>query len=253
MDNLDFLDAQPGEPEGAPVEAEQQPQAEQAEGPVRGPDGKFVSREAAQPEPVAEQPLDPEQPASEPSVQTPPPGYVPVSVVQELRAEMRALKQAPPQAPPDPYEDPEGAQAYRDQQLNDRLLTHTLNTSERFARKEHGVEKVEQAKAWALAKFQTDPLYQQRVLNDPDPYELVIQEFKRDQVFSQLQGSDLDAFLAWKAGGSQAQQPPAAIVQPPPQSSPPPRSMAAAPNAGGAKPGAQPVGPNVAFDNAFKD
>jgi hypothetical protein len=244
MEDLDFLDGQQPEQVDAPV-SEPVP-----EGPARGPDGKFVSPQAPEPGPEPEP-----QPAAspEPQAYTPPPGYVPVNVVQELRQEIRALKQAPPPPIPDQYEDPEGYQAHREQQINERLLHHTLNTSERFARKEHGGELVDKARDWALQKFQSDPLYYQRVLADPDPYELVVQEFKRDQVFQKLQGSDLDAFLAWKAGQAAPQAAQPAAPAAPPQQPTPPRSMASAPSAGSAKPGEQPVGPGVAFDSVFRN
>lgn len=251
MDNLDFLDAPAGAPEPMPVEAEA-PAVEQAEGPARGPDGKFASREA-QPEPVIEpEPLLEAPVAQEP--QAPQPAMVPLSALQELRREIRQLKQAPPQQAPDRYEDPEGYEAHREQQVEQRLLNQTLNFSERFARKEHGAETVDKARDWALEKFQSDPLYYQRVMSDADPYEAVVQDWKREQVLSSMKDGDLDAFLAWKTGAAgQAPAAPAPIVAPPRNPSPPPRSLAAAPNAGGAKPGAQPVGPGVAFDTTFKD
>ncbi len=252
MDNLDFLDAPEGVPASTPVEAEA-PAIEQAEGPARGPDGKFASREA-QPEPAVEQQPEPEvQAAPEPQAQQP--VMVPLSVVQELRQEIRQLKQAPPQAAPDRYEDPEGYEAHREQQFEQRLLNERLNNSERFAKREHGVDTVATARTWALEKFQSDPLYYQRVMSDADPYEAVVQDWKREQVLSSMKDGDLDAFLAWKSGaaGPQGQAPPAPTVAPPRNPSPPPRSLAAAPNAGGLKPGAQPVGPGAAFDAVFKD
>jgi hypothetical protein len=241
MEDLDFLDGQLPEPTDAPV-------SEQPEGPARGPDGKFTSTQ--------QEPLDPppeqQPPAAEERPQSgPPPGYVPVNVVAELRQEIRALRQAPPPPPPDPYIDPEAYQDHRDQQINDRLLNHTLNTSERFARKEYGPGVVDTARDWALGKFQSDPLFYQRVMGDPDPYELVVQEHKREQVFQRIQGSDLDAFLAWKSGSAPQAQPIAAPAAPPQQSMPP-RSLASAQSAGSSRPGEQPVGPGVAFDALFK-
>lgn len=255
MDNLDFLDAPQGAPEPTPALEAEAPPVEQAEGPARGPDGKFIAREADAPEAVIEP--APEAPAApiEPQAPQVPPGYVPVSVVQELRAEMRQLRQAPPQAPPDPYEDPAGYAVHQNEVIEQRLLNERLNFSERFARREYGAEVVDKAREWALGQFQNDPHYYNRVMSDADPYEAVVRDWKRDQVLSSMKDGDLDAFLAWKSGAAagQAQPAPAARVAPFPSPSPPPRSMAADPNAGGAKPGAQPVGPGVAFDNVFKD
>lgn len=255
MDNLDFLDAPEGVPEPtSAVEPEAALAPEPTEGPVRGPDGRFAPRaadDAAAAPPAA---LEPPQ-APEPAQPQIPPGYVPISVVQELRGEIRQLRQAPPQAPPDRYEDPEGYEAHREQQVEQRLLNQTLNVSERFARKEYGAAAVDQARDWALGRFQNDPHYYQRVMSDADPYEVVVQDWKREQVLSSMKDGDLDAFLAWKNGqpAPGQPQPPAARVAAIPPPSPPPRSLAAAPNAGGAKPGALPVGPSVAFDSVFKD
>ena len=144
MDNLDFLDGPEGPKDEvravetvveAPAEtpaAEAEPVAEAPKGPERGPDGKFVAKEKA--EPAAAEPVEQPKPAV-------PEGYVPVKALQELREELKALKQAPPAAPqppapvPDVFEDPEGYAAYQQH----ALLNHSLNVSERFAVKEYGL------------------------------------------------------------------------------------------------------------------
>lgn len=252
MDELDFLDSPEGEPIATPaIEPEAQaPEAQPTDaGPPRDERGRFAPVQGL--ETAAEPPAGPAP--QEPPAPAVPPGYVPVSALQELRQEIRQLKQAPrpPEQVPDRYDDPEGYEAYREQQVEQRLLNQTLNVSERFARKEHGAETVDKARDWALAKFQSDPLYYQRVMSDADPYEAVVQDWKREQVLSSMKDGDLDAFLAWKAGQAPPQVPQAAPPGAPPVPTPP-RSLASAPSAGGAKPGEEPVGPGAAFDALFK-
>jgi hypothetical protein len=177
---------------------------------------------------------------------------VPVGVVQELRKEIRALKNPlpAPQPAPDFDADPVAAMSYQTQVFEQRLLNERLNSSERWARREHGAESVDKAKEWALERMQSDPLYFQQVMSSPDPYEAVIQEWKRHQVFSTMKDGDLDAFLAWKSGAAAPQAAALAPATPVavPAPSTPPRSLASAPAAGAAKPGDTPVGPGVAFD-----
>jgi hypothetical protein len=215
---LDLDDVLGGDAEPADLSA--QPEADEPEameGPVRGPDGRFVSTAAPQePPPVLDVAPEPEPPAPPaPAVNDVPPGFVPERVVAELRRELRQLKQGPPPPTPNRYEDPEGYEAYREQQFAARQLDLTLNVSERFARKEHGNETVDQARDWALAKFEREPLYQQQVLAQADPYETVVQDWKREQVLSNLKDGDLDEFRAWKAQrAAQQQQPPSAPAAP---------------------------------------
>jgi len=82
----------------------------------------------------------------------------------------------------DPKEDPEGfaEDILGTIQLN--TVNVTLNTSERFARKEHGNEVVDKVRDWALAKFETDPSFATKVLTDPDPYEVAIKAYNDEQL-----------------------------------------------------------------------
>jgi hypothetical protein len=254
MDNLEFL-----EPEAVPeVQPEAQPEAA-AEGQPRGPDGKFLPKEAEPAPEAAPEPVQAQQP--EPAPEPREPAHVPVSALQEERQKRQALEQrlaaleqrqqAPPPEPPDRYQDPEAWEAWRDEQIETRLFNERLNTSERFARKEYGSETVEKVQQWAIERGQQDPLFGMKLRQHPDPYEFAVQEWKRDQVFASLKDpSELDQFLAWKAQQANPQPQPSAPA-PIPQPSPPPRSLASAPSAGTAKPGEQPVGPGVAFDSVF--
>ena len=255
MDNLEFLDGQPASEESRP----------------RDEHGRFAKVEAAEPpvQPEAEQPApQPEPPepttAPAPPVETPAPGHVPLSAVlderekrqaaerarQELEQRLRALEAQRQQPVPDRDHDPDAWDQWREAQIEQRLLNTNLNISERFARKEHGNELVDQARDAALQRFQTDPHYYHQVMAAADPYEVVVQDFKRAQALSALsEPGKLDAFLQWQAGQSAAPAPQVSAAPPQPS---PPRSLASAPSAGGAKPGQQPVGEGVAFDSIFK-
>lgn len=254
---LDFLES--GEP------AEVTAPAQEPEGPARGPDGKFTSQTVeAPPEPEAapvEPTPEPEPVAVQPTPEPVQPGHVPITAMLEERDKRKALEEqirqmqarAPQPVAPDPYEDPEGYQAFRDQQIEQRMFGQALAFSRRLQEVKHGPETVAQAHEWGLARCDADPLFNHRVRASEDPYEFVVQEWKRDQVLSSLQGDDLDQFRAWKASQGSAQPTPqAAPVAVIPQPVAPPRSLASTPAAGSPKPGEQPVGPGVAFDSVFR-
>ncbi len=150
-----------------------------------------------------------------------------------LRAAQQQQQQQPVQMP-DPYEDPEGFASFQQAQVAASIQNITLNTSERFARKEHGAETVDAAKSWAMQRFASDPLYQQQVLNDPDPYERVVTDWRRDQVFAEVSDpKEFEQFRAWKQAQNQLANPSGGA--PPPSnvaSAIPRRSLASAPSAG---------------------
>lgn len=226
------------------------------DGPARGPDGKFVSKQPAEASAQAE----PQTPAPMPEAAQPaeparaPDGYVPVSVVQELRKEIQALKQQPMQPPqppapmPDPFED---FDAYRDWQES-QATAERAEWSRQLAEAKHGADTVQQAREWAAERFANDPIFAQQSMSSRDPYGFAIEAWKRDQVLTKLSDPGLiDRFLAF--AGGQPQQAPAAAYAAPPQPPTPPRSLASAPSAGGDKPGAIPVYEGAAFDSVFKD
>lgn len=267
---LEFLDAPQGVETAAPIAAvepvaEPAPQDEApapADDPPRGPDGKFVAKDPATPEPAPEPVVAAEPPpAPEPAV---PPGYVPLEALQAVREEVRTLKAqrqpapqpAEPQAVPDRYEDPEGYEAWRDQQLENRLFDERCNVSERFARTQHGEELVDAAKQWAVGKLQADPLFNAALRGQPDPYGFAVAEYRKDKLFSEFKDDDFAAFQAWKASQGQpapaepAAPIPVAVAPLTPAPPAPPRSIATAPSAGG--PAGVPIGPGVAYDAIFK-
>lgn len=252
--SLEFLDGeQPPEVTAPAANPEPAPEAAPApEGPARGPDGKFAAKE--EPAPPAEQPPAPEPVAVQPVAPVIPPGHVPVDVVKALRDEIRALKQPQQTEPvqiPDPYEDPQGFAAFQTSQVQEVIYAQNLNWSRQIAEIRHTPEAVSQAHEWAFEKCEADPFFNQRVRSSADPYGVVMEEWKRDQLLSKFQPSDYDQFLAWKA----SQGAPQAITQPvlaqpvpvgrPPVAAPPP-SLVTAPSAGGIS--AQPMGHGTAYD-----
>ena len=281
---LEFLTTPQGEESAAAPEtvvetptpepiAEPAPQVEapEPEGQPRGPDGKFAPKEPATPAPAAEPAVEAQPPPVAQPAPTPeaviPPGYVPVQALQEVRSELQALKasMAPPQRqatplqvrePPDRYDDPEGYEAWRDEQFENRLFNERCNVSEQFARSKHGDEMVAQAQQWAGQQLQADPLFGIRLRQQSDPYGYVIAEYRKEQLASEVAPDELTAFRAWKA--QQAQAPPLNPVAAPapavapiaPAPPPPPASIASAPSAGG--PAAVPMGPGQAFDGIFR-
>lgn len=274
---LEFLDAPQGVDTAVAPEVATEPQAEpalqaeptgEAEAVARGPDGKFVARQPApepqaQPEPAAATP----EPQAAPTPQVPP-GHVPYAALAEARDRLRAAearaeaaerRQAPaqqPQAhePPDRYADPEAFDAWRDQQIENRLFDERCNVSERFARTQHGPELVDEAKQWAVQRLQSDPLFGPMLRSQPDPYGFAVAEYRKDKLFSDFKDDDFAAFQAWRAQQGQAHPTPTpslatASPLPQPAPSPPPRSIATAPSAGG--PASVPSGPGQAYDRAF--
>lgn len=260
---LDFLDG--GEP------AEVTTPAQESDGPARGPDGKFTSQTVEAPQepepiPVEMAPEPAPEPQAAPAPPAIPPGYVPTTALQSERERRQAVearlqqyeaaRAAEPM--PDPYEDPEGYARAQRQDMQTQTLNVKLDLSEDMARERHGDEAVDTARDWALAKFAQSPTFQSEVLSKRNPYEFVVQQFKREQLFANVSPDELEQFRAWKATANpltQAQpapQPVVAQTAATPSIVAPPRSLASAPAAGSPKPGDQPVGPGVAFDAVFR-
>jgi hypothetical protein len=270
MDKLDFLDGQTPEPTAAVSQpeppAEPAPAAEpvaQTPGQPRAPDGKFAPKSDAAPaEPVAAQPA-PQAPAAEPQAEQAkaPEGYVPLAAFMALRDDFNSFKRSN-QQPATPRIQP-GEEGFEEQQHYEQVREAAsaearLNLARDYATEKHGEEKVQEAIEWGRERAEADPVFRQQSWSAKDPIAFAIQEKQRHeglnfaaQLFADQKARD--DFDAWRKG--QAPTPAAApvVVAAPPSPSPPPRSLAAVPNAGGTKPGAIPIGPGVAFDNAFKD
>lgn len=277
--DLSFLDGAAGSDETpAPVEIA----AEEAASPGQPRDehGRFASPpEAAPAEPPVEPPADaapaspeptpepaPPQPQSPPA---PPPGYVPVAVVEDLRQKLRDREAVPPAQPaappppaapeiPDPFEDPEGYHTYHQNEVARQVKSATLNMSRMIAVTAHGEEAVSEAMAWAAQRAEVDPTFRQQSWNHHHPVDFAVNEYRQHQLMDKLR-ADPDAYIRQRALEMGLVDP--TTIQPAaPQPAPvaptappaPPKSLATAPAAGGAKPGATPVGPGEAFAATFK-
>lgn len=239
---LEWMDGQEPEeivaPEGQEPEVEAQPEPDATPEPdvVRDEQGRFAPKQQTQ---------------------------VPVSALEAERSRRQAVEAQlaeyqRQQQTPDPEYDPSGYTDHQvqtiQQQLQAQLFQQSLTFSRRLAEQVHTPEAVAQAHEWGLARCDADPLFNQRVSTSPDPYEFVVSEWKRDQVLSRLQGNDLDQFLQWKAQQANplgAPQPQPAVMAPQPVA--PPRSLASAPAAGTARPGAPPTYQGAAFDTVFRN
>lgn len=89
----------------------------------------------------------------------------------------------------DPLEDPQGFQQSVAQQFQTFALQQTLTISERFARKEHGAELFEDAKAW----LSTKPDIEAWAINQPDPWAAAITHYQREQLAEEI-GNDPNAW-----------------------------------------------------------
>lgn len=143
------------------------------------------------------------------------------------------------QPPPSLDEDPQGFHQHQAQQFDAALYSQRLTFSRSLAEVKHGADTVNAAFEWGAARCDQDPFFNQKVKSSPDPVGFVVDEWRRDQVASKVDPSELEAFLAWKA--AQAQQPgqpaPAASAAgaqtaPPARPAAPRPSIAAAPSAG---------------------
>jgi hypothetical protein len=165
-----------------------------------------------------------------------------------LAAVSQPQNQQQPQVP-DMFEDPEGYQAHQQQQLQSAIYLERRNISHRFAIQQFGPDAVAEAVQWGAQVCEGNPQFNAALLSSPDPIGLVVSEYQRQQVLSQI-GTDpkqIQAFLAWQQA-QQGQAQPAATPQS--QQQRPTGSIATAVSAGGVQHTA--VGPGVAFDNLIR-
>lgn len=229
-DFLNDLIADAAQADEAPVvqetEVAQEPAPETVQEPVAAP---------SQPEVV-----EPQQDRS---------GYVPIDAMLTEREKRQALErriaeyeaqQAKPQDIPDPFDDPAGYRRHFDAQLDQRLQAQRADMSYQFAVREHGKDKVEEARAWAIEKAKTDPIFSQQVgavfQSEALPVDWVVQQHQRDALLNQIgDPSKLDDWFqqeAAKRGYALQSAPPAAapvaVAPVTAQRQPaPPRSIAA--------------------------
>ncbi len=255
------------------------------EGPTRGPDGKFTAKaeEAGGTPALRENPEASEAPAAPPGLRPPPPasqgeigqapnsqlepGQVPISALldereqrQTAQKELKALQErlAQERAEWQAKHPPTEGQVLEAQRYADNL-----RFSRRFAEKEYGKDFVQKAHDWALARCETDPLFNEQMRSSDDPYEAAVQAFNREEILRQVSLADLEAFNAWKAAQAASSSGEAAPGRPKQPSSAtalegfthsaaaPPRSLATAPGNGAAGVTAVNPGEGEAFRSAL--
>lgn len=155
--------------------------------------------------------------------------------LREWRQQQEAAARRQP--PPSLEEDPQGFHQHQQQQFNAAIYEQRLTFSRSLNELKHGADTVNAAFEWGAARCDQDPFFNEKVRASADPIGFVVNEWRRDQVASTVDPSELEAFRAWKA--AQAGQPPAnpqnpaaaAHAPPAPPAAPRP-SIAAAPSAG---------------------
>lgn len=247
------------------------PEAPVAEGPARGPDGKFAA--AAPPAEAA--------PAAtaDPVAATPPADQLaPIAALLDERdkrqaaerraeaADLRATQlqqwrdqqeaRARAQPLPTREEDPEGWEQRREAAFQGELRDMRLNNSRQIAEIKYGEDVVSQAHKWGFDRCETDPYFNAKVANSPDPINFVVGEWKREQLLSKIDPTELDAFQQWKAAQAAAPapgspQPQAQPAAPPAAVAAPRPSLAAGPSAGRADVATPGDGEQV-FDGMFR-
>jgi hypothetical protein len=207
--------------------------------------------------------------------------FVPLPTFLDMRDENKKLKERlkelePPGGftPPDPNENPGEYLQYRENMIHLQILNERMNFSEKSAVKEHGKELVGKARDWAVERFANDPGYEDRIMREADPYEVIVAEFNEHQLAQEFKDKEtIEEFRAWKAEKAKGAKPPASGEAPPAPKTPPqaapvvkagvstnsaapaqdepiPTTIADTPSQGGST--AVPVGAGQAFDGLFK-
>jgi hypothetical protein len=252
------------EPAAAPEPVQQAAPEPQPEGPARGPDGKFVSSASPPaPDPQAAPAAPPApaaaEPVKDPAIESA--GLLRAMMderekrqaeqaraqsLERKLAELQAAQQ--PSEAPNAWEDPQGAAAWQQQQLDERLRAQSLTISRRFAEMQYGAELVGKVHDWVVEKCDADPLFNAQMRRSDHPYEAAMQAFNREQILAKVKPDDLAQFEAWKAAQAAAGQGVNPVSQQP-SVTPPPRSLNSAPSAGGPQHVA--TAPGSAFDGLF--
>lgn len=172
-------------------------------------------------------------------------GYVPIDAMLTERerrqdAERRLAefeRQRQPAVVPDSFDDPAGYNAYVQQQIDTAVQKNKVDTSWTLAVRDHGKDKVEEARQWALEKAQSDPVFRNQVdaafATEALPIDWVVQQHKRNSDLQMLGDMSLqdyiEAEIAKRTAGSPSAPAPALAVADLKPASPPvrvPRSLA---------------------------
>lgn len=237
------------------------------ETPAAAVEGQAPEAAAPAPEPTGDQP----QPLAAAPAAQPEPHAVPLATFLDLRdrasaaekeaKELREWRQQQQEAAqrrpipvPDRYEDPEGYEQFQALQQDQAQFAMRLDMSRGFAEMRHGAETVTQAYDWGVKRCDEDPFFNAKVRASKDPVGLVVAEWQRDRMVTQMTPDDVAAFQAWKAAqtaqpAAQHQAQPAAAAAPVKPAAPRP-SLAAGPSAG-ASAGVIPRDGAATFDAMF--
>jgi len=220
------------------------------------------------PEPVVEtvEPVAAEPAAPAPTAEPPKEQYIPISAVLDEREKRqiaqrrveelerwKSEQEAKAQKQPDFYEDPEKFLAQQQTMVQQALWNERLNTSEIFARQQHGAELVGAAAEAFKDAATKSPALAAEFRGQADPYGFVIAWHQRQTVMSEI-GNDPKAWREKTAAEMRAQiraeiEAELASTQQPEAPKPrPPASLATAPAAGR---GGEPRSTGSAFDRAF--
>ncbi len=244
--------------EGAPAPVEQAPQAKapdpapqpdstpQGAAPSRDDKGRFAPKGETPPQAAPGAPAAPESPE---------PGHVPLAAMLDEREKRKALEAKLAEVEARQREAAARASAEDlppEARAAQQRYADNLRISRKFADKAYGAETMAQVHAWAEARCDADPLFNQKMLASDDPYEDAYTAWRQDQLLNEVSPDDLDDYRAWKAQkaaqGAVPAHAPAAAAAP---VRPPPASLAHAPNAGGRGATEVPVGAGEAFKSLF--
>jgi hypothetical protein len=168
-------------------EAEAKPDA----GPKRGQDGKFLAKEAAKPDAPEGKPEDwsfaayKDEKEKRKDLER---------RVADYERQQQEFQRQQPQAKPqyvDPLDDPKGFNDSLESRIKDVTFQITLNTSERFARQEHGEEVLAATNAWLMDPANQQALQQAKQSNDP--WGDGVKAYKRSQAMAEI-GEDPQAY-----------------------------------------------------------
>ena len=180
-----------------------------------------------------------------------------------LKAQLEQLQQSnrkEEQPTPDIYENPEAFQRSLtqrlEQELDQRLLRDRMNSSEFYARKEHGDELIDEVKSWAQS---LSPEQATALTSQPMPYLAAVDAYRQHKAGKELAqfGYDIEALVAKRLEERQAEQPEQGAQDAPkaesaaeqkPQKKFPPRAG----QSGGVQVSGSPVSDGEFFEAVFK-
>jgi hypothetical protein len=184
-------------PEAETPEVVQEPEAEaeepKAEGPARGPDGKFVAKGETEDAPPASSEYDGKATLAERRKR-----QEAEQRIAALEAQIQQLAN-PPQPAPDMFENPEGWQGHFGQQIKQQATQEAsfnslLNTSEMLCRDKF--DDFDDAKTKFMELAEANPVLAQQALGDPHPWRKAYQIVKNHEKMEALGATDAQSLEA---------------------------------------------------------